>query len=161
MINRSQLMLSCAIALCAVGQPAIAQTDPTVPGEGDAADQNASDIIVTAKIAFRNRTEDANPVLSYDLEYFQRFEPVSVGEMLKRVPGVTFTSDVRDLLPAVTVPSLIVQCTNDALAPLSVGEYLHAHLARSELVVLSATGHVPQVSAPAETAHAVLSYVTR
>ncbi|MDT9597670.1 TonB-dependent receptor plug domain-containing protein [Sphingosinicella rhizophila] len=57
---------------------------------------NAADIIVTGRIAFRNRTEDPNPVLSYDLEYFQRFEPVSVGEMLKRVPGVTFTSDVLE-----------------------------------------------------------------
>ncbi len=58
--------------------------------------ERASDIIVTGQIAFRNRTEDTNPVLSYDLEYFQRFEPVSVGEMLKRVPGVTFTSDVLE-----------------------------------------------------------------
>jgi outer membrane receptor for ferrienterochelin and colicins len=56
----------------------------------------ANDIIVNGAIAFRNRTEDPNPVLSYDLEYFQRFEPVSVGEMLKRVPGTTFTSDVLE-----------------------------------------------------------------
>ncbi|MDG2523133.1 TonB-dependent receptor [Caulobacter segnis] len=53
-------------------------------------------VIVTGDIAFRNRTSDPNPVLSYDLEYFQRFEPISVGEMLKRVPGVTFTSDVLE-----------------------------------------------------------------
>jgi outer membrane receptor for ferrienterochelin and colicins len=56
----------------------------------------SSDIIVNAQIIFRNRTENPNPVLSYDLDYFQRFEPVSVGEMLKRVPGVTFTSDVLE-----------------------------------------------------------------
>ncbi|WP_114953663.1 TonB-dependent receptor plug domain-containing protein [Sphingosinicella terrae] len=56
----------------------------------------AREIIVTGNLSFRNRTEDVNPVLSYDLEYFQRFEPVSVGEMLKRVPGVTFTSDVLE-----------------------------------------------------------------
>nr|WP_246350495.1 TonB-dependent receptor [Sphingobium boeckii] len=60
------------------------------------ATETAAEIIVNGDIAFRNRTEDANPVLSYDLEYFQRFEPVSVGEMLKRVPGVTFTSDVLE-----------------------------------------------------------------
>lgn len=58
--------------------------------------RNAEDIIVTGEIFFRNRTADPNPVLSYDLEYFQKFEPVSVGEMLKRVPGVTFTSDVLE-----------------------------------------------------------------
>ena len=69
-----------------------------IPGGATAATApvSASDIIVTADIAFRNRTEDANPVVSYDLDYFQRFEPVSVGEMLKRVPGVTFTSDVLE-----------------------------------------------------------------
>ncbi|HYD46308.1 MAG TPA: TonB-dependent receptor plug domain-containing protein, partial [Phenylobacterium sp.] len=54
------------------------------------------ELIVTGAIAFRDRTADVNPVLSYDLNYFQRFEPVSVGEMLKRVPGVTFTSDVLE-----------------------------------------------------------------
>lgn len=54
------------------------------------------EVLVTSKLVMRNRTEDENPVLSYDLEYFQRFEPVSVGEMLKRVPGVTFTSDVLE-----------------------------------------------------------------
>src|SRR5688500_370610 len=59
-------------------------------------DTSAEEIIVTGKIFFRNRTADPNPILSYDLEYFQRFEPVSVGEMLKRVPGVTFTSDVLE-----------------------------------------------------------------
>lgn len=68
----------------------------TVAGGDAAAPQTAADIIVTATIAFRNRTADPNPVLSYDLEYFQRFEPVSVGEMLKRVPGATFTSDVLE-----------------------------------------------------------------
>src|SRR3546814_1357166 len=63
---------------------------------GQIASTDAHDIIVNGQIVFRNRTEDPNPVLSYDLEYFQRFEPVSVGEMLKRVPGVTFTSDVLE-----------------------------------------------------------------
>jgi outer membrane receptor for ferrienterochelin and colicins len=54
------------------------------------------EVVVNGELVFRNRTTDVNPVLSYDLEFFQRFEPVSVGEMLKRVPGVTFTSDVLE-----------------------------------------------------------------
>jgi sigma-B regulation protein RsbQ len=96
------------------------------------------------------------PELTDELEdTFCRVDP----RVMRTFARVTFTSDVRDLLPAVTVPSLILQCSNDALAPVSVGEYLHRHLARSELIVLSATGHVPQVSAPAETARAILSYV--
>ena len=54
------------------------------------------DLIVTGGITYRNRTDDTAPVLSYDQEYFQRFEPVSAGDALKRVPSVTFLSDVLE-----------------------------------------------------------------
>lgn len=87
---------------------------------------------------------------------FCRVDP----RVMRTFARVTFLSDVRDLLASVTVPSLIVQCSRDALAPLTVGTYLREHLAHSELVVLRATGHVPQASAPDETARAILSYVT-
>jgi len=89
-ISKSWLLLGCLSATALSTTAAAQQTTAPAP----AAD--ASEIIVTANIAFRNRTEDPNPVLSFDLEFFQRFEPVSVGEMLKRVPGVTFTSDVLE-----------------------------------------------------------------
>ncbi|MBC9032449.1 TonB-dependent receptor [Sphingomonas sp. JC676] len=88
----ASLMPGVAAAQQESGQPAAATQD----GENGEAEQRANDIIVTGEIFFRNRTTDPNPVLSYDLEYFQKFEPVSVGEMLKRVPGVTFTSDVLE-----------------------------------------------------------------
>lgn len=68
-----------------VAEPQVAAAPPAI-----------EEIIVTGQLFFRNRTVDPNPVLSYDLEYFQRFEPVSVGEMLKRVPGVTFAADVLE-----------------------------------------------------------------
>lgn len=51
---------------------------------------------VYGETIFRNRTKDINPVLSYESEYFQRFEPVSVGQMLRRLPGVVFTSDIGE-----------------------------------------------------------------
>lgn len=51
---------------------------------------------VVGEIVYRDRTEATAPVLSYDLEYFQRFEPLTVGDMLKRVPSVTFVSDVLE-----------------------------------------------------------------
>src|SRR3546814_8312604 len=77
-------------AAALVGATAVSAQTPG--GEPVAAPPvSASEILVTADIAFRHRTIDPNPVISYDLEYFQRFEPVSVGEMLKRVPGATFT----------------------------------------------------------------------
>lgn len=97
-----------------------------------------------------------SPELADELaDNFCRVDP----RVMRTFARVTFLSDVRDVLPRVGVPSLIVQCSNDALAPLAVGDYLHAQLPGSELIVLSATGHVPQVSAPAETAHAILNYI--
>ncbi|HEV7227505.1 TonB-dependent receptor plug domain-containing protein [Brevundimonas sp.] len=54
------------------------------------------DVIVTGRPVLRNRTDDTAPTLSYDREYFQRFEPLTVGDALKRVPSVTFLSDVLE-----------------------------------------------------------------
>lgn len=51
---------------------------------------------VTATEIFRNRLSTPAPVLSYDFRYFQRFEPMTVGDMLKRIPGVSFSSDVLE-----------------------------------------------------------------
>lgn len=64
----------------------------------DAADApvSVSELIVTGEIAFRDRTEDTAPVLSYGLDYFQRFEPLTAGDAMKRVPGVQFLSDVLE-----------------------------------------------------------------
>ena len=55
-----------------------------------------SELIVTGEITFRNRTEDTAPALSYDLEYFQKFEPLTAGDAMKRVPSVQFLSDVLE-----------------------------------------------------------------
>jgi outer membrane receptor protein involved in Fe transport len=57
---------------------------------------SAEDIVVTGEIDYRNRVEGAAPVLEYDAEYFQRFEPLTVGDALKRVPSVAFLSDVLE-----------------------------------------------------------------
>jgi len=56
----------------------------------------ASELVVQAKIAYRNRTDQAAPVLDYGLDYFQRFEPLTAGDALKRVPSVAFLSDVLE-----------------------------------------------------------------
>jgi sigma-B regulation protein RsbQ len=71
----------------------------------------------------------------------------------------TFLSDNRADLPKVTVPSLILQCSNDVIAPYVVGEYVHHHLSGSRLVVLKATGHCPNLSAPEETADAIQAFL--
>lgn len=93
-VKRLALLTSALSALAATPAQAQDETDTSTPAE--TAPVDSREIIVTGRLVFRNRTTDPNPVLSYDLEYFQRFEPVSVGEMLKRVPGVTFTSDVLE-----------------------------------------------------------------
>ena len=64
---------------------------------------------------------------------------------------VTFLSDSREALTQLTIPSLIVQCSSDALVPLAVGDYLHRQLPDSTLSVLTASGHCPHMSNPAET----------
>ena len=100
---RRSLLLAGVAALAPLCAAAAAHADvvdavadevvETQPGQNVT---QVEEVIVTGQIAFRNRTDDENPILSYDLDYFQRFEPTSVGEMLKRVPGVTFTSDVLE-----------------------------------------------------------------
>ncbi|RFA19133.1 alpha/beta fold hydrolase [Subtercola boreus] len=98
----------------------------------------------------------AEPVYADELERsFCLVDPI----VIRTFARVSFLSDVRGLLGSVSVPSLILQCSDDALAPPGVGEYLHERLSGSELVVLKATGHVPHVSAPEETSQAILRYL--
>ena len=63
---------------------------------------------------------------------------------------VTFYGDNRKELPSNKLPTLILQCSQDVIAPLTVGEYMHRHMPNSKLVVMEATGHCPQLSAPQE-----------
>ncbi|WP_299826256.1 alpha/beta hydrolase [uncultured Pontibacter sp.] len=72
---------------------------------------------------------------------------------------ITFLSDNRKDLPNVKTETLILQCSEDAIAPLTVGEYTNKHIAGSKLVVLEATGHCPNLSAPAETVAAIKSFL--
>jgi sigma-B regulation protein RsbQ len=79
----------------------------------------------------------------------------------KHFARVTFLSDNRGDLPAVSVPTLILQCSEDIIAPRSVGEFVHAQIPGSELVVLEAVGHCPNLSAPVETSRAVQAFLAR
>ena len=71
----------------------------------------------------------------------------------------TFLSDNRDDLAAVTVPTLVLQCAHDVIAPREVGEFVHARIPGSRLVTLDATGHCPQLSDPEATADAISEFV--
>ncbi|CAN5381778.1 alpha/beta hydrolase [soil metagenome] len=70
---------------------------------------------------------------------------------------VTFLSDNRADLPLVTVPTVVLQCADDVIAPTAVGEYVSASIPRSSLVHLSTSGHLPNLSAPDELAAAILA----
>jgi sigma-B regulation protein RsbQ len=79
----------------------------------------------------------------------------------KQFAAVTFLSDNRADLPKVTVPALILQCREDVIAPLAVGEYVQDHLPHGQLVVMDATGHCPHLSAPEETIAAMKDFLAR
>jgi sigma-B regulation protein RsbQ len=70
----------------------------------------------------------------------------------------TFLSDNRADLQRVSVPTLVIECAHDSLAPPEVGAYVHQHINGSELVTLDATGHCPQLSAPEATAQAIAAF---
>jgi sigma-B regulation protein RsbQ len=71
----------------------------------------------------------------------------------------TFLSDYRKAMAKVKVPSLILQCSEDAIAPNAVGEYMSRVLPASTLKVMSATGHCPHMSHPAETIALMKEYL--
>ena len=72
---------------------------------------------------------------------------------------VTFLSDNRADLPGVGVPTLVLQCADDAIAPSAVGDYVHRAIPGSTLVRLDAVGHCPNLSAPEETIAAIRPFV--
>jgi sigma-B regulation protein RsbQ len=82
-------------------------------------------------------------------------------EIAKHFARVTFLSDNREDLSAVNIPTLILQCTDDIIAPPAVGEFIRARMTNSELVQLNATGHCPNLSAPDETTAAVKDFLRR
>jgi sigma-B regulation protein RsbQ len=74
---------------------------------------------------------------------------------------VTFLSDNRADLARVRTPALVLQCSQDVIAPDSAGRFVHDHLAGSVFVKLRATGHCPNLSAPEETTAAIRRYVAK
>lgn len=96
------------------------------------------------------------PELAGELsDNFCRTDPA----IARQFARVTFLSDTRDALPKLTVPSLIVQCSTDALVPEAVGHYMHRQMPGSTLAMLTATGHCPHMSEPSETIAAIRNWI--
>lgn len=98
------------------------------------------------------------PELATELgDSFCRTDP----DIAKHFARTTFTADNRADLERVRTPALILQCAQDMIAPTVVGEYVHEKLAGSELVYLEATGHCPNMSAPAEVVREIKRYLDK
>jgi sigma-B regulation protein RsbQ len=96
------------------------------------------------------------PGLAEELENsFCRTDP----DIARHFARVTFLSDNRSDLPRLAVPALVLQCSDDAIAPLPVGEYVSRHLPDSRLVRMRAQGHCPNLSAPEETISAIMAFL--
>jgi sigma-B regulation protein RsbQ len=82
-------------------------------------------------------------------------------EIAKEFARVTFLSDVRAVIPSLKTPTLIVQCNDDLIAPVAVGQYLHRTLPHSTLSVIENVGHCPHLSAPSLSASAIDAFLAK
>lgn len=95
------------------------------------------------------------PELSEELaESFCRTDPARARVFAR----ATFLSDNRADLDGVHLPTLVIECAYDAIAPRGVGAFVHDHIAGSALLTLETTGHCPHLSAPEETAGAIAAF---
>lgn len=89
------------------------------------------------------------------LESFSELDPA----IARQFARATFLSDYRAELSKLQVPTLVVQCAEDTVAPSIVGQYLHKHLAGSQLDILNTTGHYPHLNAPVATIASLERYL--
>ncbi|WP_100408265.1 alpha/beta fold hydrolase [Bacillus solitudinis] len=96
------------------------------------------------------------PELKHELEdRFCSTDPI----IARQFAEAAFFADNRKDLQRVTVPSLILQCSDDIIAPSVVGQYIHQHLPNSTLKRMEATGHCPHMSHPDETVQLIRHYL--
>ncbi len=100
--------------------------------------------------------KEDRPELSKELEEsFCSTDPIIAREFAE----VTFLSDNRNDLPKISTPTLIVQCSNDPIAPVEIGKYVHSKLEKSDIEVISASGHCPHLSHPEKTISVIEGYL--
>jgi sigma-B regulation protein RsbQ len=98
-----------------------------------------------------------NPELAEELtNSFCRTDP----DIARQFARVTFLSDNRADLADVAVPTLVLQCSQDVIAPDCVGRFVHEAIPGSRFTQLAAVGHVPHLSAPEETTAAIRVFLT-
>ena len=94
----------------------------------------------------------SQPELSVELtNSFCRTDP----EITKQFARATFLADLRAQLALLTKPTLILQCNDDVIAPVTVGRFMHREVPRSTLSIIENVGHCPHLSAPSSTTAAI------
>lgn len=150
-------------ALVLVGpSPRYVNTDDYVGGFGQAAMDSMLDSLdadylgwssTMAPVVMGNADQ---PELTAELaDSFCRYDPA----IARHFARVMFLSDNRRDLSRVALPTLVVQCTDDAISPVAVGEYVHEAIPGSKYVLMSATGHCPNLSHPDELADRIQEFV--
>jgi sigma-B regulation protein RsbQ len=98
------------------------------------------------------------PELSAELtQSFCRYDPI----IARHFARVMFLADNRGDLSRVALPTLVVQCSDDVISPVAVGEYVHTAIRGSEFVLMSATGHCPNLSDPDQLADTIQHFLRR
>jgi sigma-B regulation protein RsbQ len=82
-------------------------------------------------------------------------------EVALKFAEITFLSDNREDLKKVKIPTLVMQCSEDIIAPPEVGQFVHENIENSTLVQLRATGHCPNLSAPEETVSVIKAFLKK
>lgn len=80
-------------------------------------------------------------------------------QIAKHFAHVTFHADVREEARSVSQPTLVLQCTDDPIAPVAVGEWMRDNMPDATLSMIEIGGHCPHVSAPEETSDAIRAYL--
>jgi len=80
-------------------------------------------------------------------------------QIARHFARVTFLSDLRADVPKLAAPALVLQCSDDIIAPLAVGDYLQRTLPDATLVVVKNHGHCPHMSSPGATSDAIDTFL--
>ncbi len=107
-------------------------------------------------LRFMGNPDQPEPGRELELS-FCRTDPA----IARHFASVAFLSDHRDDLAEVTVPTLVLQCSDDPVAPEAVGRFVHRTVPGSSYALLAATGHLPHLSGPAETAARIREFLER
>ncbi len=129
--------------------------------------QDIDELVETLESNYLGWSEHITPIIAGDPDHpevadelYHSFCKMNPG-IAQHFAKVTFLGDNRDDLANVPVPSLIIQCHPDAIAPVHVGKYVHQKMPKSSFVQLDAPGHCPHLSAPEQTIKAMKTFLEK